>query len=96
MIAYGQPALRRNILRVKGKHLSGQEGRRMEVTDFVPNRNCIRMSMITFGHSRPNIPEYPQIADQIRQAIDEVYAGSKTSKEALDDAAEKSAKTLGW
>ena len=44
----------------------------MEVTDFVPNRNCIRMSMITFGHSRPNIPEYPQIADQIRQAIDEV------------------------
>jgi multiple sugar transport system substrate-binding protein len=54
------------------------------------------ISMITFGHSRPNIPEYPQIADQIRQAIDEVYAGSKTPKEALDDAAEKSAKTLGW
>jgi multiple sugar transport system substrate-binding protein len=54
------------------------------------------ISMITFGHSRPNIPEYPQIADQIRQAIDEVYAGSKTPKEALDDAAEKSVKTLGW
>jgi multiple sugar transport system substrate-binding protein len=54
------------------------------------------IAMITFGHSRPNIPEYPQIADQIRQAIDEVYAGSKTPKEALDDAVEKSAKTLGW
>lgn len=54
------------------------------------------ISMITFGHSRPNIPEYPQIADQIRQAIDEVYAGSKTPEEALDDAAQISAKTLGW
>jgi multiple sugar transport system substrate-binding protein len=54
------------------------------------------ISLISFGHSRPNIPEYPQIADQIRQAIDEVYAGSKTPKQALDDAAEKSAKTLRW
>lgn len=48
------------------------------------------------GHSRPNIPEYPQIADQIREAIDDVYAGWKAPKEALDEAAEKSAKPLGW
>ena len=54
------------------------------------------ISLISFGHSRPNIPEYPQIADHVRQAIDEVYAGLKTPKEALDDAAEKSAKSLGW
>lgn len=54
------------------------------------------ISLIPFGHSRPNIPEYPQIADQIRVAIDEVYAGLKTPKEALDGAAEKSAKSLGW
>ena len=30
----------------------------------------------------------------MRQAIDEVYAGLKTPKEALDDATEKSAKSL--
>ena len=54
------------------------------------------ISLISFGHSRPNIPEYPQIADQIKVAIDEVYAGLKTPKEALDDAAKKSAKSLGW
>jgi multiple sugar transport system substrate-binding protein len=54
------------------------------------------ISLISFGHSRPNIPEYPQIADHVRQAIDEVYADLKTPKEALDDAAEKSAKSLGW
>jgi multiple sugar transport system substrate-binding protein len=54
------------------------------------------ISLISFGHSRPNIPEYPQIADQVRQAIDEVYAGSMTPKEAMDEAAEKSAKSLGW
>ena len=28
--------------------------------------------MINIGHGRPNIPEYPQIADHIRQALDEV------------------------
>jgi maltose-binding protein MalE len=38
--------------------------------------------MIQFGHSRPDIPEYPEIANYIKQA--------------LDDAAAKSAKLLGW
>ena len=47
-------------------------------------------------HGRPNIPEYSQIADHIRQALDEVYYGLKNPKQALDDAAAKSAKTLGW
>jgi multiple sugar transport system substrate-binding protein len=54
------------------------------------------ISMIGIGHSRPSIPEYPQIADNIRQAIDEVYLGIKEPKQALDDAAKKSAQVLGW
>jgi multiple sugar transport system substrate-binding protein len=54
------------------------------------------ISMIPIGHSRPNIPEYPQIADNIKQAIDEVYLGVKEPKQALDDAAINSAKVLGW
>jgi multiple sugar transport system substrate-binding protein len=66
-----------------------------------PLRNSIPyydklIDLIYYGHSRPNIPEYPLIADQVRQAIDEVYNGTKTPKEALNEAAEKSAKSLGW
>jgi multiple sugar transport system substrate-binding protein len=54
------------------------------------------ISMLSVGHSRPSISEYPQIADNIRQAIDEVYLGVKEPKQALDDAAKKSAEVLGW
>jgi len=54
------------------------------------------ISMLATGHSRPSIAEYPQIADNIRQAIDEVYLGVKEPKQALDDAAKKSAEVLGW
>lgn len=54
------------------------------------------ISMLSTGHSRPSIAEYPQIADNIRQAIDEVYLGVKEPKQALDDAAKKSAEVLGW
>ncbi|MFQ5969731.1 MAG: extracellular solute-binding protein [Nitrososphaerales archaeon] len=54
------------------------------------------ISMIAIGHSRPSIAEYPQIAEHIRQAIDEVYFGVKDPEQALKDAAEKSAKVLGW
>ena len=54
------------------------------------------ISMLSVGHSRPSIAEYPQIADNIRQAIDEVYLGAKEPKQALDDAAKKSAEVLGW
>jgi multiple sugar transport system substrate-binding protein len=48
--------------------------------------------MIKIGHGRPNIPEYPQIAEHIQQALEEVYYGLKEHKQALDDAAAKSAK----
>lgn len=54
------------------------------------------INLIAFGHGRPNISEYPQIADNIRQAIDDVYTGKKTPKEALNSAAQKSAISLGW
>ena len=54
------------------------------------------ISMIPIGHSRPNIPEYPRISDNIKQAIDELYYGMKDPKQALDEAAAKSAKVLGW
>jgi multiple sugar transport system substrate-binding protein len=54
------------------------------------------ISMIPIGRTRPSIPEYPEIADHIRQAIDEVYYSLKEPKEALDDAVQKSAKALGW
>lgn len=43
-----------------------------------------------------SIPEYPEIANHIRQAIDEVYYGVKELSEVLDDAAAKSALILGW
>ena len=54
------------------------------------------ISMILFGHSRLNIPEYPGIANHIKQAIDNVYNKTKEPKQALDDAAAKSARLLGW
>jgi multiple sugar transport system substrate-binding protein len=54
------------------------------------------ISLVQFGHARPNIAEYSQIADHIREAIDNVYSGAKEPKQALDDAAAKSAKALGW
>ncbi len=54
------------------------------------------ISMIPTGLSRPSIQEYPEIADNIREAIDEVYYGKKQPNEALQDAAMKSAKVLRW
>ena len=45
------------------------------------------ISMIELGRGRPSIPEYPQIANHINQAIDDVFSGSKEPEQALDDAA---------
>jgi multiple sugar transport system substrate-binding protein len=52
--------------------------------------------MLSIARLRPNIPEYPQIADDIRQAIEQIYNGTKEPKQVLDEAAIKSAKVLGW
>jgi multiple sugar transport system substrate-binding protein len=54
------------------------------------------VSMIQIGHTRPNIPEFPQITNNIKEAIDQVYNGTKEPKQALDEAAARSAKVLGW
>jgi multiple sugar transport system substrate-binding protein len=55
------------------------------------------VSMIPLGGSRPAIPEYPEIAGYIHQAIQQVYNGTAaSSKDALDIAAAKSAQALGW
>jgi multiple sugar transport system substrate-binding protein len=54
------------------------------------------VSMIPSAGTRPSIPEYPQIADNIRQAIYEVQFQNKEPKQALDEAAAKSAMVLGW
>jgi multiple sugar transport system substrate-binding protein len=54
------------------------------------------VSMIPFAGTRPSIPEYPQIADNIRQAIYEVQFENKDANQALQEAAAKSAKVLGW
>jgi multiple sugar transport system substrate-binding protein len=53
------------------------------------------ISMIPLGHGRPSIPQYPLLAQHVRQAIDNVYSGLMTPKQALDEAAAKSAKVLG-
>lgn len=42
------------------------------------------------------LQKYPQIAENIRQAIEDVYYGLKEPKQALDEAAAKSARILGW
>ena len=54
------------------------------------------ISAIPFGGARPNIPEYSQIAHYINEAINAVYNGTMDPKEALNDAASKSALILGW
>jgi multiple sugar transport system substrate-binding protein len=54
------------------------------------------VSMIPQGQARPSVAEYPAIAQHIRQPIDEVSYGLKDPNQALQDAAAKSAKALGW
>jgi multiple sugar transport system substrate-binding protein len=54
------------------------------------------VSMIPYGQSRPNVPEYPEIAEQVTQAIQQVYNGSALPEDALNAAAAESADSLGW
>jgi multiple sugar transport system substrate-binding protein len=54
------------------------------------------VSMIPDGRSRPSLPEYAEIAEHIHQAIQQVYNGSASPKDALDMAAAKTADSLGW
>ena len=54
------------------------------------------ISMLEIAGTRPNIPEYPAIAENIRQAIEQIYNGTRDPEQALDEAAARSAKVLGW
>ena len=73
----------------------GQGPYSAELRKSIPYYNEL-ISLIPFGHERPNVPEYPLIADHIREAIDAVYSGTKEPKQSLDYAAAKSAIALGW
>ena len=53
------------------------------------------VSLISLGKGRPNIPEYPIVAEHIRNAIEQVYNGVNP-KQALDEASKQSSKALGW
>ncbi|MFZ0895922.1 MAG: hypothetical protein WAZ77_15615 [Candidatus Nitrosopolaris sp.] len=65
-----------------------------QLNQTIPYYNKMN-SMILTGHGRPNVSEYPQIADHIRLAIEEVYYGIKEPKQALDDAACKGFRMVG-
>jgi multiple sugar transport system substrate-binding protein len=54
------------------------------------------VKMIPLGHVRPSIPEYPEIAQSLYEAIGGVLNEGMAPKQALDLAASKSAKILGW
>jgi multiple sugar transport system substrate-binding protein len=54
------------------------------------------VSMLKIGRYGPNIPEQPQIAEHIRQMLDDVFYNTNEPEEALANAAAKSAKALGW
>jgi multiple sugar transport system substrate-binding protein len=66
-----------------------------ELSKSIPYYNEL-ISMMQIGRVRPSISEYPEIADHIRQALDEVFYNTSEPKEALSKAASKSAKALGW
>ena len=54
------------------------------------------VSMIQYGRSRPNIPEYPEIAEHVHEAIQQVYNGTASPEKALQIATKESANSLGW
>ena len=73
----------------------GEGGSSPRTSAYIPYYDKM-ISAIPFGGARPNIPEYPDIAQYIKQALDAVYYGKKDPKQALDEAAAMSAKSLGW
>ena len=54
------------------------------------------IGMIPSGYVRPSIPEYSLIAQDIHEAISRVVLEGKDVDQALQEAAFKSAKSLGW
>ena len=54
------------------------------------------VSMIPYGRIRSNTSEYPGILEDVNQAIQQVYNGTKQPEQAINEAAAKSAESLGW
>ena len=73
----------------------GQGPQSIQLNQTIPYYDKM-ISMIPFGQSRPTAPEFPEIDDHISKALDQICSGLKEPKRALDDAAKKSAKILGW
>jgi multiple sugar transport system substrate-binding protein len=73
----------------------GEGTSRIQLSSYIPYYDEM-ISAIPFGGFRPSIQEYPQIAEFIKEALDAVYYGAANPKKALDEAAAKSAVTLGW
>jgi multiple sugar transport system substrate-binding protein len=73
----------------------GEGESRSQTSSYIPYYDKM-ISAIPFGGARPSIPEYPEIAHYIKEALDAVYHGTKDPKEALDNAAAKSGVILGW
>ena len=65
------------------------------VNNSIPYYNEM-ISMIPFAKGRPVIPEFPEIDLYISHSLSEVCSGTKDPKQALDEAAAKSASLLGW
>lgn len=65
------------------------------VNSSIPYYNDM-ISMIPFAKSRPVIPEFPEIDLIISQSLSDVCNGIKEPREAINDAAVKSANLLGW
>jgi multiple sugar transport system substrate-binding protein len=73
----------------------GEGESRSQTSVYIPYYDEM-VSAVAYGGFRPSIPEYPQIAHYIKEALDAVYYGTESPKEALDTAAAKSAIALGW
>jgi multiple sugar transport system substrate-binding protein len=54
------------------------------------------ISMFPVARSRPVIPEFPEVDLYVTQSLSEACSGVKDPKHALNDAAVKVAKLLGW
>jgi hypothetical protein len=48
------------------------------------------------GHERPSVKEYPQVAELIKEALDDVFYNGVDPEKALNEAASESARLLGW
>lgn len=82
------PVLAKYVYLPTQKTIVEQDPYKIMLENEIPFFNDL-MKAVELGKGRPNIPEYPQIAEALRIAIEEVYYGVKTPEKALKDAAKK-------